>query len=382
MVPPAKSLVHKPSSPARFAAPFAEIRKRYGKASGPICDAIEALGKHVDVSGLSQEKLREKLWKLPDETLCLVGGYALIPPFVRDNPTGPRTKNFAHCGDPDRHLPTDAPYGADPKDPAGELVPKKAISRIPDGAPPDAPSFLKTLEWQAQALTSPTRAGSFELASDDLATPARAISQELKKSGGSGKVSLSPKDRDIGDPDLTAQLSSHGRVHLLLHGSDKEPQWSALYGRVPHAPQSEDTRALSAPLLDLCDLRGAFVAMTSCYGAMLDGGDHAPSKAARAPANQPALAMLAHGAKAIFGATRSNWIDLKGDQSFGPALTAHLWTRLGQGLPAAAALRRAKQDLHDELIHGDASDLAFGIKTLLQAHCFGHPLAQLLPEGK
>lgn len=378
----AKSLAPNPPLPARFAVPFAELRKRYGKASGPICDAIEALGKHVDVSGLSQEKLRAKLWKLPEQTLCLVGGYAQIPPFVRDNPTGPQTKNYGSCGDSDRHLPTDAPYGADPKDPAGELVPTKAISRIPDGAPLDASSFLKTLQWQAQALTLPTCAGSFEQASDDLAKPARAISNVLKKSGGTGKVSLSPKDGNINDPELTSRLSNHGRLHLLLHGSNKDPQWSALYGRVPYAPQAEDTRALSAPLLDLCDLRGAFVAMTSCYGAMLDSGDKAPSKAARAPANQMALAMLAHGAKAIFGATRSNWIDLNGDQSFGPALTAHLWTRLGQGIPAADALRRAKQDLHDELLHGDESDLAFGIKTLLQAHCYGHPLAQLSHRGK
>ena len=359
----------------RFVVDFAAVRRRYGKQSGPICEAIEALRPHLDLARPSAAALRERIWKLSEASVCLVGGYALLPTFARENPTGPQTRGFARYGDTDRLIPTDAPYGADPADPAGELVPAKAIARIPDGAPPDAASFLKTLLWQAQAPGSKTPPGSFEEASDDLAVPARALSRELRKQGGEGKLLLSPRDGDIGARDLTDRLSRRGRINLLLHGADKPPQWSTLFGRVPHAPPAQDARALSAPLLDLCDLRGAMVALTSCYGAMLDGGD--ARTAARAPADQLALAALAHGAKAVFGATRSNWIDLHGDSSFGPGLTAHLWRRLGTGVGAAEALRLAKHDLHDELAHGARADVAFGIKTLLQAHCFGHPLARL-----
>jgi hypothetical protein len=191
--------------------------------------------------------------------------------------------------------------------------------------------------------------------------------------GAPGVVRLSPPD-NLTTPGLVAAISGHGRVHVLLHGANRSPDWSYLFGHDGRAG-SPFIKALSAHLLDLCDLRGSMVTFSSCYAAMLDV---APAHSgARTVANQVALACIAHGAKAVFAATRSNWIGMQAPfDVFGPRLMREVWLNLAAGTRAAEALRLAKRTyLRTALAH--PRDRPYALKTVLQAQCYGHPEAAL-----
>jgi len=344
----------------------ARVRAKYGASGEKVLKAIGRLGQVVDVSGQSPEGIQAQIAGLQVGPACLIGGYDLIPPFMRANPT------FGESHDDDKDVPTDAPYGATPGKPVEEYAPSRAVSRIPDDATPDAAGFLALLAHQVAAPTIITPKGSFEEAADEFAGAAGMVHGSMP--GAVGKPKLSPPGK-VSDAGLTALLSGKGRFHILLHGANFDPDWDSLWGRGT-AANAKFIRALSAQLIDLSDMRGAVVSFSSCYSAMLDA---APAlEGARTAKNQVALACLSHGAKVVFGATRSNWIGMDGDfNSFGPALMALVWTQLGKGKPAAEALRLAKAAYLKVALSQSASEHDYALKTVLQAQCYGHPEATL-----
>src|SRR5262249_49357910 len=146
------------------------IQNKYGITwTSKILHAAAALGTVVDVSGRSADDIRALIAKSPeDEAHLLLGGYDLLPPYNRPNPS-------IHLDDDDdEFIPTDAPYGAKPGSTAEEFVPKRIVSRVPDatGAAPAA-DFLKVLDFQAQATTTRTPAKRFEECAAEFEVPAR-----------------------------------------------------------------------------------------------------------------------------------------------------------------------------------------------------------------
>lgn len=360
----------RPPAGVDFVYSSSALRTKYGNWASKIEQAIRALGAVFDCAGLSADDLRAAIHERAAHHVCLVGGYDLIPAFIRDNPT-------AHVhGDGDLSIPTDAPYGAPPGDAAGELAPDKAVSRIPDGAPADPPSFLKTLIFQAQAVSTPTPEGSFEEAAEEFDGAAARIGEAMRGGARRRTLLLSPPDW-IGDASLTRQISGRGRINVLLHGADFSPDWAFLYGRAKDPADADDyPHALGAWVFDLCDLRGAIVTFGSCYGAMIDTGES--EAAGRNESNQVAMACLGHGAKAVVAATRSNWIETKSPfDGLGPGLAAGFWRQLCRGVGAAEALRLAKCEMVKQALEGDEADEPYAFKTLLQMQCYGHPLAAL-----
>jgi hypothetical protein len=303
--------------------------------------------------------------KLPEGAVCLVGGYDLIPPFVRPNPTH-------GSQDDDAEIPTDAPYGATPGKPAEEYAPKRAVARIPDGAVANAADFLQTLEFQFEAPHAATPAGSYEEAAKEFAGALGFVRKSIPDVDGTS--ALSPPG-SVKAPGLTTEITRHGRIHILLHGANFDPDWAFLWGH-DGAPNSPWIKALSAQLLDLCDLRGTIVTFSSCYAAMLDT---APAQhGARVASNQVALACLTHGAKAVYASTRSNWINTAAPfDGLGPGLIAEVWKHLASGHAAAEALRLAKRSFLKAALAGSAGDRPYALKTVLQAQCYGHPAAKL-----
>ncbi|XHS76555.1 hypothetical protein ACFJGW_12530 [Burkholderiaceae bacterium UC74_6] len=346
------------------------VRAKYGSSGEKVLKAVGRLGEVVDVTGQSPEGIRAQIAKLGAGPACLIGGYDLIPPFMRPNPT------YGQSHDDDKDIPTDAPYGAAPGKAVEEYAPSRAVSRIPDDATPDAATFLAMLAHQVAAPKTATPAGSFEEAADEFDGAANFVHGAIPgaTTGAKGKPRLSPPAK-VADAGLTAKISGKGRFHILLHGANFDPDWDSLWGHSSDT-NAEFVRALSAQLFDLCDLRGAVVSFSSCYSAMLD---IAPAtEGARTSKNQVALACLSHGAKVVFGATRSNWIATAGDfNAFGPALMALVWKQLGKGKPAAEALRLAKAAYLKEALSQNTSDQKYVLKTVLQAQCYGHAEATL-----
>ena len=342
------------------------VRAKYGSSSANVLKAIGRLGDITDVSGLPPDGIQARIAKLGKGPVCLIGGYDLIPPFMRANPT------FGESHDDDKDVPTDSVYGAAPGKLVEEYAPSRAVSRIPDDAVADAAGFMALLAHQVAGLTTATPAGSFEEAADEFSGALKFVHGKIP--GANAKLRLSPPEESSA-PGLTTLLSGKGRFHILLHGANFDPDWASLWG---HSSKTNApfVRALSSQLFDLCDLRGAVISFSSCYSAMLDV---APAVAgARTAKNQVALACLSHGAKVVFGATRSNWIATGGSfDAFGPALIAEVWTQLGKGKPAAEALRLAKSAYLKIALGQDASEHNYALKTVLQAQCYGHPEATL-----
>ncbi len=342
------------------------IEKKYGSRSGEILTAIEALGSLVDVTGMSPSRIHAKIAsRSAAESICLIGSYDLLPPFSRRNPTSHLS------GDTDKSIKTDAPYGAPPGSIEDEYAPPRAPARIPDGADVDADRFLKLLSAQRAMPRTRTPAGAFEEAADEFAGAARYVHRAVK-GGTKTKPRLSPPSV-ITTPDPVPLLSGRGRVHILLHGADFPPDWASLFGRKESAPSHDYPEALSAPLIGRCDLQGSVVTFSSCYAAMLDGASR------RTPSNQVALACLASGAKVVLGSTRSNWIQtMRPYSGFGPGLVAEFWKELRKsGRRAADALTRAKRAFLKAGLAGDPADHPYILKTVLQAHLYGHPDARL-----
>jgi hypothetical protein len=344
----------------------AGVRAKYGSSSEKVLKGIARLGAITDVSGMPPEKIQERIAKLAKGPACLVGGYDLIPPFMRPNPT------FNESHDDDKDIPTDAPYGATPGKAVEEYAPSRAVSRIPDDATVDAAGFMALLAHQVAAPTTATPAGSFEEAAAEFSGALNFVHGKIP--GTTAKQRLSPPEK-LSAPGLTASISGKGRFHILLHGANFDPDWGSLWGHTTKA-NAPFVRALSAQLLDLCDLRGSIVSFSSCYSAMLDV---APAvEGARTSKNQVALACLSHGAKVVFGATRSNWIETSGNfDGFGPGLMAEVWTQLSKGKPAAEALRIAKSRYLKVALSQHTSEHKYALKTVLQAQCYGHPAATL-----
>lgn len=345
------------------------IQAKYGAWAPKILDACTAIGPLVDVSGLGSDQIRSTIAALPaGESVCLVGGYDLLPTFTRTNPTSDLD------GEPVVY--TDAPYGASPGNTAQEYAPIRAVSRIPDFAgAPDASGFLRVLGFQRNSPTTATAPEAFEEAAKEFMGPAdmvhAAIAQAIANVFPSPPALL---DGAIApdNPDIPQTLSRKGAIHVLLHGADRSPEWAFLFGRDSADPPGVYPKALSTAQFDLCDMRGAIVTFSSCYAGMLDSGH---DTVARDESNQVALACLGHGAKCVLAATRANWIDTSPPYSnYGPALVAEVWRQLAAGHPAAEALRLAKRTLLSA--PGAISD-PHTHKTVLHFQCYGHPEAVL-----
>jgi hypothetical protein len=343
------------------------LKAKYpGQAGADVRTAVEALGPVIDASGLDAPKIRD-LVDQQDSTrrqpACLIGGYDLVPSFRLANPSLHAAKET------DEDVPTDAPYGARPHSDAEHYLPTRAVARIPDSGVADANGFIALLQRAAQAPTLPTPTGTFQQTAAEFAGSARLVDGAIP---GLSPVRLSPPD-PAGTPTLPQLVSGSGRVHILLHGSDKAPGRSTLWGRAPGSSHFLPT----AKAGDLANsaLGGAIVSFSSCYSAMLDA---LPGDAPRTPGDQVALACLAAGAKVVFGATRANWIDITLPfDSFGSALIAHVWSQLRKGEHAAEALRLAKWEYARIALAADPWARPYVLKTLLQAQCYGHPMATL-----
>jgi len=343
-----------------------EVINRYGAVQGEqVWQAAEALGTMLDVSGLGTDEIRAKINEHPQsEAACLIGDYALVPPFVLDNPT------FHDKGDDDRKVPTDAPYGARPGSAAEFFLPSRPISRIPDSAAADAAAFIQLLTDAKNVQNRPTPAGTFEHASSEFAGAAQLVHQTMP---GLSPIHLSPPQKKD-DPVLGPLMSKRGRMHFLLHGSAKSPKRASLWG----LPADTDP-TVSATSLRGFDFDSATVLFSSCYSAMLDSNDGDPPRTAD---DQVALACLAAGAKIVYGCTRANWIDISVPfNSFGTALAACIWSELRAGKPAAQALlaaRTAYAKAAAKIQDDEGVDsTAYILKTLMQMQCYGHPLATL-----
>jgi hypothetical protein len=347
--------------------PVGAIKKKYGSRAGEILKAIGVLGSVVDATGMGPTRIQAKIASLSAaESICLIGSYDLLPPFSRKNPTSHLS------GDTDGNIKTDAPYGAPPGSIEDEYAPPRVPARMPDGADVDADRFLKLLTAQRAAPRRRTPTGAFEEAANEFAGAARYVHRALSKGGVRRSVRLSPPCV-ITRPDPVPLLSRRGRAHILLHGADFSPDWASLFGRKESDPPNEYPEALSASLIERCDLQGSVVTFSSCYAAMLDGGSK------RTPANQVALACLASGAKVVLCSTRSNWIQtMRPFSGFGPGLVAEFWKELRKPHRRAAdALTRAKRTFLKAGLAGDPADHPYILKTVLQAHLYGHPDARL-----
>jgi hypothetical protein len=348
-----------------FICSTSAVRRKYGALAESVIAAVRRLGGMVDVSGQPPEQIQATIAKLTAGPVCLVGGYDLLPPFMRANPT-------AGTQDDDLEIPTDAPYGAKPGKLEEEYAPSRPVSRLPDSAVADADEFLTLLEYQRTVPAAPTPKGSFEEAASEFAGALRYVHDTIP--GARPPRRLSPPN-DLETKNLTASISGRGRVHILLHGANFDPDWGFLWGHSA-TTNAEWIRALGAQVFDLCDLRGAVVSFSSCYATMLD---IAPAMSgARTSKNQVALACLAHGAKVVFGSTRANWIDTQAPfDGYGPALVAEIWRQLARGRKAADALMRAKAAYLKVALSGEPEDQPYALKTVLQAQCYGHPAAAL-----
>jgi hypothetical protein len=341
------------------------LKDKYGVNAQDIVDAIDALGAVMDVSGLTPAKIQARVAKLPvSETVCLVGGYGLLRPFVRKNPT-------AHLsGDDDKNIPTDAPYGAAPGVVEDEYAPTRIVSRIPDGADRNAAEFLAVLKAQKSARVTRTPAKTYEEAANEFKGAAGYVHRFVTKAGAA--PSLSPPSV-IAHPDPAPLLSGAGRVHVLLHGANFAPDWASLFGRSASAPPGDYPEALSAAIIGKCGLAGSVVTFSSCYAAMLDGSS------GRTSANQVALACLVSGAKVVVCSTRSNWIPMMTPYSgLGPGLVAAFWKEFAKkGRSAGQAFTRGKHAFLKAGLAGDAGDHPYVLKTVLQAQLYGNPDATL-----
>ena len=226
------------------------IQAKYGSWTSKIMVSIEDLGPTLDISTLSEMEIRKKFASLDKgEPVCLVGGYDIIPPLRRPNPTSGSQDN-------DRDIPTDAPYAVPPD--AGkeeEYAPRRAISRIPDGGTKDPPSFLKILAFQKKVPKAVTPPGSYEEGAREFHGALAFVHEVIPKPG---DTLYDSPPQTIDEPELPQGITQKGRIHILLHGADRSPDWAYLFGRDASAPAGEYPKALSARVLDLCDMRGAW----------------------------------------------------------------------------------------------------------------------------
>lgn len=339
---------------------------KYGSAGGAaVFKAVDALGPVLDVSNLSPAQIRGVIASQAPGPACLIGGYDLLPTFSMSNPSRSLVQ------DPDAEVFTDAPYGARVGSLAECYLPSRPVCRIPDaGGKPSANDFIAQLNRAAGAPNQKTPDGCFEEAADEFAGSAQLV-HALFATLSAPPPRLSPPV-NASTPGIEALISGQGRIHFLLHGASTSPGWAMLSGRA----NAGFVNAMSARQLQQCELSGSIVSFSSCYATMLDSTR--PADGPRTPDNQVALACLKAGAKAVFGATRANWIDIQAPfDSYGPALVAHLWKHLGDGAAGAEALRAAKWSYLKEALKMDPWGRPYALKTVLQAHCFGHPMVKL-----
>jgi hypothetical protein len=344
------------------------IEDRFGASDGAkVLQEVLNLGPTtMDVSGKGRDAIRAAIAQqqlLPSVPVCLIGGYRLIPTFDFPNPT--RLK-----ADEDTNVLSDAPYGGKTGSLAECYLPSRAVSRIPDSGDVDAGGFIEILRKARSAPGKVTHPETFEMAAEEFKGAAGFVTKTMP---GQSQLRLSPPDK-LGVPSLTQLIAKRGRVHILLHGAHRGDRRDALWGRGVADP--ELTLAVNASEFLDFDMDGSIVTFSTCYAATLEPVDN---ETARTPKNQVALACLTAGAKAVYGCTRANWIDtLAPFDSFGTALAAAIWTELRAGKPAAQALRDAKMaHATAALASPDGKVVPYVLKTLLQTHCYGNPLATL-----
>lgn len=341
------------------------LRGKYRAKSAEILRTVGKLGSIEDVEGLTAEQIQGEIARLPrSASICLIGGYDLVPTFSRKNPTSHLSS------DDDKDIPTDAPYGAAPGVVEDEYAPGRVIARIPDGRRMKAAEFLAILKTQSRVPGTRTPKGGYDEAAAEFAGAAAYVRGAIK-SNGPGPPYLSPPS-DLAHPDPASLLSKRGRVHILLHGANTSPDWSSLWGR-GSASRAPWVRALTTATIRHCQLKGSVVTFSSCYAAMLDGSR------GRNPRNQFSLACLAQGAKIVLGSTRSNWIATTAPfDVLGPGLVGRFWTELRKPrTTAGAAFVRAKIAFLKAGLAGDRGDYPYVLKTVLQANLYGHPGARL-----
>jgi hypothetical protein len=343
------------------------MKNKYGAAANDILKAAMDLGPEVNVSGLTCTAIQAKIASLPTtDSVLLVGGYDHVPAFVLANPTA-----HVEGSAGDKDIPTDAPYGANPGSRAQQLVPTRVVARIPDGpAAASGQEFLAVLQSAKVATSTP--AGCFNEAALEFAKPATDVAIVM---GGVAQLIDSPPATD-GDSDVAARLRSKGRLHVLLHGANFPSGWSLLYGHAPGGTAWPE--GLSATILKRAELVGSVATFSSCYAAMIDLD--ASGHPVRDADNQVALACLRAGAKAVFAATRSNWINSGSGDVLGPGLMKRVWEGLEAGKTAGQALIAAKRDLAKSAMQGPFAtkqDLPYVHKTLLQSQIYGNPDACL-----
>jgi hypothetical protein len=339
------------------------LRLKYGVASKLVLKAVENLGPTLDVSGLGATEIQHRIASLPrGESACLVGGYDCLTPFFRTNPTRDR--------DNDTVLPTDAPYGATPGVVGEEYSPRRAVGRIPDSAEKDASGFVRVLRSLSDESSTP--AGVFEEAANEFSGAAGFVHRCLTGIAG-GQLPLLAPPEALSDRETIRRISKSGRIHILLHGAGKSPDWSFFRGRDAADPPGNFPRALSVELLSRCNLSGSIVSFSSCYAGMLDGSK------GRTPANQAALACLRGGAKVVVCSTRAVWIQVRSPyDGLGPGLVGRFWKLLLAGRKTAGeALRAAKRGFLRHELARDPANMPYVLKTVLQTHLYGSPDARL-----
>lgn len=344
------------------------LQDKYKANADSVLAAIAGLGALLDVSDMTPAQVRTAIDQRDPsparaEAACLIGGYDIVPAFRQPNPT------FDVIDEVDADVMSDAPYGARPGSPAEVFLPTRAVSRIPDSGTADAGQFIAILNQAAAAPGTDTPDGVLHLAAQEFAGAAQLV-QAVPSMGAALK--LSPPVA-VGAPTIQSQASNMGRIHFLLHGADQPNRWDRLYGAADSEAPLRPAMRVSE--LKGCVLSGAIVSFSTCYSAMLDTR---PGKPLRDPDNQPALACLVAGAKTVYGSTRANWIDDTAPfDSFGSALIAEVWRLLNQGVTVAEALRKARFSFAQSSLARDAWTRPYVLKTLLQAQCYGHPMARL-----
>ncbi|MDE2372103.1 MAG: hypothetical protein KGN16_24245 [Burkholderiales bacterium] len=342
-------------------------RAKYSSKAAAILKAAGALGDAIDVSGMTRPRVHAKIAAAPGvEPILILGGYDLVPTFVLSNPTLHVERQQEGAAGADKNIPSDGPYGGTPGNQAQQLVPTRAVARLPDSSAKGAADFLALVSGLASPAKTP--AGGFQECAAEFVKPSRDVATAAQIAA---SLLVSPPVTST-DPALPGKIKGEGRIHILLHGANYDPDWADLWG---HTAGSKDwPRGLSAPTLAAAAFSGSVVTFSSCYAAMIDLSKKIPVRDAT---NQVSLACLKSGAKAVFAVTRSNWIGSDGS-SLGPGLARLLWTGLVAGKTAGQALIDAKRQLASEAMKsGTQADLPYVYKTLAQAQLYGNPEATL-----
>ena len=288
----------------------------------------------------------------PPSALLLVGGDGIVPFYREINPCQ------GLGGDPDAWVLTDNPYGlTDPEalrqsDLDAILAPPLPVGRIPDSDPPDLDVFLKTLGHTTH------RAG---LGSSEVFAVSDTAFLSETRTALAGQRALVRAVPGWSRRASEWQQPQPRRFFFNLHGFDQQKAWRAFRQR------SGGWVDVIVPAdVDSDQAKGSIVVCENCYGAQVAG---------RSPSSSIALAFLAHGTRAFFGATGlafgSHLSGVLVNLDNAAQLVREVLTAMHASSYFGEALRRAQR-------HVTAGHLnAFAKKTALQFVLYGNPLARL-----